>query len=142
MTDEKNHANVTEVLEKGINRKVVVVMEQENQTNVVELLEKRNKRNAVVKKRTIRPVCTASDTSCFFRCEFKSLSKTSSDFKAISRQLSFTMAMELFSFDCREIEKHFWSKFSVKCAPCEVKYVFRDTRTTEVVRCTPLISAL
>ena len=92
MTDEKNHTNVTEVLEKGINRKVFVVMEEEN------------------------------DTSCFFRCEFKSLSKTSSDFKAISRQLSFTVAMELFSFDCREIEKHFWSKFSVKCAPCEVKY--------------------
>ena len=122
MTDEKNHMNVTEVLEKGINRKVVVVMEEENLRNVVEALEKRNKRNAVVKERTIRPVCTASDTSCFFRCEFKSLSKTSSDFKAISRQLSFTVAMELFSFDCREIEKHFWSKFSVKCAPCEVKY--------------------
>lgn len=122
VTDEKNHVNVTEVLEKGINRKVVVVMEEENQTKVVEVLEKRNKRNAVVTKRTIKPVCTASDTSCFFRCEFKSLSKTSSDFKAISRQLSFTMAMELFSFDCREIEKHFWSKFSVKCAPCEVKY--------------------
>lgn len=97
-------------------------MEEENQTKVVEVLEKRNKRNAVVTKRTIKPVCTASDTSCFFRCEFKSLSKTSSDFKTISRQLSFTMAMELFSFDCREIEKHFWSKFSVKCAPCEVKY--------------------
>ena len=122
MTDEKNHTNVTEVLEKGINRKVVVVMEEENLRNVVEVLEKRNKRNAVVKERTIRPVCTASDTSCFFRCEFKSLSKTSRDFKAISRQLSFTMAMELFSLDCREIEKHFWSKFSVKCAPCEVKY--------------------
>lgn len=27
---EKNHINVTEVLEKGINRKVVVVMEEEN----------------------------------------------------------------------------------------------------------------
>ena len=23
---------------------------------------------------------------------------------------------------CREIEKHFWSKFSVKCAPCEIKH--------------------
>ena len=85
MTDEKNHMNVTEVLEKGISRKVVVVMEEENLRNVVEVLEKRNKRNAVVKERTIRPVCTASDTSCFCRCEFKSLLKSSSDFKAISR---------------------------------------------------------
>lgn len=80
VTDEKNHMNVTEVLEKGISRKVVVVMEEENLRNV-EVLEKRNKRNVVVKDRTIRPVCTASDTSCFFRCEFKSLSKSSSDFK-------------------------------------------------------------
>lgn len=69
----------------------------------MDVLEKRNKRNAVVKERTIRPVCTASDTSCFFRCEFKSLSKTSRDFKAISRQLSLTMAMELFSFDCSSL---------------------------------------
>lgn len=30
VTDEKNHTNVTEVLEKGINTKVVVVMEEEN----------------------------------------------------------------------------------------------------------------
>ena len=85
MTDEKNHTNVSEVLEKGINRNVFAVMEEENLRNVVGVLEKRNKRNAVVKERTIRPVCTASDTSCFFRCEFKSLSKSSSDFKAISR---------------------------------------------------------
>lgn len=28
--DEKNHINVTEVRETGINRKVVVVMEEEN----------------------------------------------------------------------------------------------------------------
>ena len=32
VTVEKNHMNVTEVLEKGISRKVVVVMEEENQT--------------------------------------------------------------------------------------------------------------
>lgn len=33
VTNEKNHSNVTEVLEKGINRKVVVVMEEENLRN-------------------------------------------------------------------------------------------------------------
>lgn len=33
VTDEKNHTNVTEVLEKGINRKVFVVMEEENLRN-------------------------------------------------------------------------------------------------------------
>lgn len=33
VTDEKNHTNVTEVLEKGINTKVVVVMEEENLRN-------------------------------------------------------------------------------------------------------------
>ena len=66
MTDEKNHMNVTEVLEKGISRKVVVVMEEENLRNVVEVLEKRNKRNAVVKERTIRPVRTARTRAAFF----------------------------------------------------------------------------
>ena len=33
VTDEKNHTKVTEVLEKGINRKVFVVMEEENLRN-------------------------------------------------------------------------------------------------------------
>ena len=66
MTDEKNHTNVTEVLQKGINRKVLVVMEEENLRNVVEVLEKRNKRNAVVKERTIRPVCTPATRAAFF----------------------------------------------------------------------------